>query len=482
MTPPPANHPPLAATTLHDHSPSSPALIIVRLVCRECLPISGGSLPHVAHLLDAFLDEFSDTLTLSRGYLLSDGSLRLLQYPAAHERPTVDPILRRWAFNDVVGCAAAKGDLETLQWLLESYLPDEFLTKAVAEAASGGHLHVLEWLWANYRSRGYWGATKMGRANFEVNTHQALDLAAGKGQWDVAIWIVENCEMKAHPEEPYDELFGRATGDGSLEFLKLVTRRKLWTPNSATASEMISSAAAAGHLETVKWLHEELGINSAGDGYFLAAIGGHLEVLKYLHEKHLHNDSTLSLMDAAARNGFLDVMQWLHANFNQKCTTNAMDCAATIGRLDVVQWLHEHRSEGCASAATDLAASNGHMDIVKWLHSHRSEGCKWATLGWAAEFGHLDMMQWLHNNRHEWPEKLNSTFVAPTSLILSGSAAVKSEVVQSLTAAGEEDAELESRFGVMDELKRVMSTRRGPDHPGVETDQAQDAGDGFRIV
>ncbi|RLN84223.1 hypothetical protein BBJ28_00024377 [Nothophytophthora sp. Chile5] len=64
-----------------------------------------------------------------RGYLLSDGSLRLLQYLAAHERPTVDPILRRWAFNDVVGCAAAKGDLETLQWLLESYLPDEFLTK-----------------------------------------------------------------------------------------------------------------------------------------------------------------------------------------------------------------------------------------------------------------------------------------------------------------------------------------------------------------
>ncbi|RLN20261.1 hypothetical protein BBJ28_00006026 [Nothophytophthora sp. Chile5] len=112
----------------HDSEPSSSVLTIARFVCRECLPISGGSLPHVARLLDAFLDGFSDTLTLTRGYLLSDGSLRLLQYLAAHERSTADPILRRWAFNDVVGCAAAKGDLKALQWLLESYLSDEFLT------------------------------------------------------------------------------------------------------------------------------------------------------------------------------------------------------------------------------------------------------------------------------------------------------------------------------------------------------------------
>ncbi|RLN91231.1 hypothetical protein BBJ28_00023524 [Nothophytophthora sp. Chile5] len=63
------------------------------------------------------------------------------------------------------------------------------------------------------------------------------------------------------------------------------------------------------------------------------------------------------------------------------------------------------------------------------------------------------MVQW---QRIQWPEELNSMFVAPTCLILSGSAAIKSEAVQSPTAAGEEDAELELRFDVMDELKRVM--------------------------
>ncbi|RLN91825.1 hypothetical protein BBJ28_00005519 [Nothophytophthora sp. Chile5] len=241
------NAPPVsAAGALHGHTPSSPALTIVRLVCRECLPTSGGDLPHVARLLDAFLEEFSDTLTLTRGYLLSPGGLRLLQYLAAHERPTTDPILHRWVFNDVVGCAAAKGDLETLRWLLESYLPHEFLTKAVAEAASGGHLHVLEWLWANHHMRGLCGSTEMGRATrnkhsavvkwlqnhvalrpesahramisavccgdlatlqwvnerFDVDMNRALHLAARLGQWGVARWIVEKCELEAHSEVP----------------------------------------------------------------------------------------------------------------------------------------------------------------------------------------------------------------------------------------------------------------------------------------
>ncbi|RLN85507.1 hypothetical protein BBJ28_00023614 [Nothophytophthora sp. Chile5] len=442
-SPPPAD--PSPAGPLHDHAPSPPVLTSVRIVCRECLPVSGGDLPFVTRLLDAFLDEFSDTLTLARGYLLSDGSLRLLQYLAAHERPTTDPTLRRWAFNDVVGCAAAKGDLEALQWLLESYLPGEFLTKAVAEAAAGGHLHVLEWLWANYRSRGYWRATEMGRAvqkkhsavvawlrdhtvprpefavklvkdvvccgdlatlqwlieHFDVGINRALDLAAGKGQWDVARWIIENCELEAYPGRAFSRHFHRAAGDGSLDFLELAISHKLWTPNAQAASWMLSSAAAAGHLEVVKWVHEEFGINWAGDYYMKAAMGGHLEVLKYLHEKRLRNGSKRSLMDAAARSGFLDVVRWLHANFKQKCTTNAMDWAADGGHLEVVQWLHEHRSEGCTPAAMHLAAANGYMDVVKWLQLHRSEGCEEATLGRAAESGHLDMVQWLHDNRHE---------------------------------------------------------------------------------
>ncbi|RLN83425.1 hypothetical protein BBJ28_00012906 [Nothophytophthora sp. Chile5] len=425
-------------------------------------------------LLDAFLDGFSDTLTLARGYLLSDGSLRLLQYLAAHERPTTDPVLRRWAFNDVVGYAVAKGGLETLQWLLDSYMPDEFLTKAVAEAASGGHLHVLEYLWANYRSRGYWGATEMGRAvrnkhsavvawlrdhtvlrpefavklvrdavccgdlatlqwlieHFDVDTSRALIVASRQDQWDMVRWMIENCELVTHLGKPYSKYFDLAAGDGNLEFLKFATSRKLWTPSARDASWMISSAAAAGHLDVVKWLHEELDTNSADDGYVNAAMGGHLEVLKYLHEKHLRNGSKQSPMDMAAKGGFLDVVQWLHENRREGCTSAAMHHAAVNGHMDVVKWLHSHRREGCKKTtlvraagvgnlemvqwlhdnrrdvffgpgAMDRAATWGHLDVVKWLHESRGERCSVEAMNGAAACGFLEVVKWLHENRSE---------------------------------------------------------------------------------
>ncbi|RLN95145.1 hypothetical protein BBJ28_00022003 [Nothophytophthora sp. Chile5] len=430
-------------------------------------------------LLGAFLDGFSDTLTLARGYLLSDGSLRLLQYLAAHERPTADPVLRRWALNDVVGYAVAKGDLETLQWLLDSYMPDEFLTKAVAEATSGGHLHVLEWLWANYRSRGYWGATEMERAvrnkhsavvawlrdhtvlrpefadtlvddavccgdlatlqwlieHFDVDTNEALTVASRQDQWDIVRWIVENCKLVTHLGGPYSKDFDLAAGDGNLEFLKFATSRKLWTPSTRDASWMMSSAAAAGHLDVVKWLHEELGTNSVDDGYVNAAMGGHLEVLKYLHEKHLRNGSKQSPMDVAAKSGFLDVVQWLHENRSEECTSAAMHHAAVNGHMDVVKWLHSHRSEGCKKTTLVRVAEVGNLEMVQWLHDNRREVVLGpGAMDRAATLGHLDVVKWLHESRDQY----NSSTLPPgvDSSVLNGAELVAVEVTETTAADG----------------------------------------------
>jgi hypothetical protein len=42
-------------------------------------------------------------------------------------------------------------------------------------------------------------------------------------------------------------------------------------------------------------------------------------------------------MDYAARNGHVDVVKWLHENRTEGCTTNAMDDASYNGHVDVVK-------------------------------------------------------------------------------------------------------------------------------------------------
>jgi Ankyrin repeats (many copies) len=59
--------------------------------------------------------------------------------------------------------------------------------------------------------------------------------------------------------------------------------------------------------------------------------------------------------------GHLEVVKWLHENRDEGCTGNAMWWAAKGGHLHVLQWLAENRREGMRpnSNSIDWAASNG---------------------------------------------------------------------------------------------------------------------------
>ena len=45
-----------------------------------------------------------------------------------------------------------------------------------------------------------------------------------------------------------------------------------------------------------------------------------------------------------------------------------MDYAAMNGYLELLQWLYENRNERCSARAMDYAARNGHFEIVKWFY------------------------------------------------------------------------------------------------------------------
>jgi|SRR5215217_1642274 len=57
-------------------------------------------------------------------------------------------------------------------------------------------------------------------------------------------------------------------------------------------------------------------------------------------------DAEEHVWDWAAYNGHLEVVKWLHENRTEGwCTKDAMDCAARGGHLEIVKWLHENRAE-----------------------------------------------------------------------------------------------------------------------------------------
>jgi len=131
-----------------------------------------------------------------------------------------------------------------------------------------------------------------------------------------------------------------------------------------------------------------------------------LRMIKSLYRLNIQYYNGYNHMDWAAYNGHIEVVKWLHENRKESCTTYAMAWAAANGHLEIIKWLHENRKEGCTTYAMNYAASNGHIEIVKWLHENRKEGCTTHAMNWAASEGHLEIVKWLHYNRTEGCTKL----------------------------------------------------------------------------
>ncbi|TYZ62762.1 hypothetical protein PybrP1_004161 [[Pythium] brassicae (nom. inval.)] len=164
----------------------------------------------------------------------------------------------------------------------------------------------------------------------------------------------------------------------------------------------LERAAARGHKFLVQHLALAVPQQSAAENALVmdfAARNGHLEILQWLHATERLSGCSTRSMDDAAKNGHLAIVQWLHEHRSEGCTTKAMDYAAKHGHLDVVQWLHAHRAEGCTAKAMDLSAQNGFLDVLVWLDAHRSEGCSAAAVSKAVAAGHLAVVRWLCEHR-----------------------------------------------------------------------------------
>jgi hypothetical protein len=160
-----------------------------------------------------------------------------------------------------------------------------------------------------------------------------------------------------------------------------------------------SHVAKSGHLEVLKWLHEnKCPISSSISRH--AAEGGHLNILQWLYENGYPFD--IWTCARSARGGHLEVLQWLHEN---GCPWDKYTCAwaAEGGHLEVLQWA---RANGCPWDASTCASAayGGHLEVLQWA---RANGCPWDswTCANAAEGGHLEVLQWAHENGCPWDEE-----------------------------------------------------------------------------
>ncbi|TYZ52111.1 hypothetical protein PybrP1_003934, partial [[Pythium] brassicae (nom. inval.)] len=189
-----------------------------------------------------------------------------------------------------------------------------------------------------------------------------------------------------------------------LEQFQKQTRPRTWSrvPGKTWSSEeALGAAILSGHFEIAKYLVDH-DYHQPGRAVYRQvpydAVSGNLAMIKWLRDQQLAGKTT-HWLDGAASVGHLDIIKWIHENMPKDASTpDAMNGAASGGHLEVVQWLHENRREGCTTHAMNNAAKNDHLKVLQWLQDNRSEGCTTQAMDGAAQNGHLEIVQWLHAN------------------------------------------------------------------------------------
>ena len=76
-------------------------------------------------------------------------------------------------------------------------------------------------------------------------------------------------------------------------------------------------------------------------------------------------------MDPEPFNDLPGAIHWLNNNWGKEQTIWAVIHAAKEGYIDIIQWIHANRpDEGCSTLAMDWAAENGQTHIADWLREH----------------------------------------------------------------------------------------------------------------
>ena len=210
---------------------------------------------------------------------------------------------------------------------------------------------------------------------------------------------------------------------GNLEVLKHIGSN--FKASSFPLDETTCAAAAeGGQLETLHWLHSN---DCPWDHKTCAnaAKGGHLDVLKYAIDHGCPWDDMLVYHYAAA-NGHLEIMKFLKFDLGVDWAV-AADCpsphAAKGGHLEILKWMDANSDIPLMYYFVgEKAAGSGHLEILKWLEelheftSDRDESLFGSysriVCAAAAAGGHLEVLKWGHEVGMWWDSSAVCKFAA----------------------------------------------------------------------
>ena len=165
--------------------------------------------------------------------------------------------------------------------------------------------------------------------------------------------------------------------------------------------------AKTNKLELLKWIREEKKCEWSAGTIYRAAEQGNLEMVKYCVANECPIDAIAC--EYAAKNGHLEILKYLHEEAKAPWDEYTATWAAGKGQLHILEYLVERKYDEygmygmlCEYAAM-RAAESGHLDCLKYLHETAKAPWDYKAVRQAHLYNQPECLQYLLDNNCPLP-------------------------------------------------------------------------------
>ncbi|EGG19975.1 hypothetical protein DFA_07088 [Cavenderia fasciculata] len=241
--------------------------------------------------------------------------------------------------------AVMNGHLSMVEWLHHNRT-ETGTTNEMDYACRNGHISIVEWLHFN-RTEGCTTRAMDYAKTLEIvqflhinrtegATTNAIDNASSTGNLDIIKYLyanrTEGCTTKA---------WGNAIANNHIDIVKFLYENKIGQWTEEVMNQAIENNCS---IEMILFIDDQLKVGcTSPTSVETAAKNGRLDIIQYLQQHH--NTSfiwTFKIMDNAVEYGHIDIVKFLHDNRSEGCGGCALSSAAGKGNLEMVEFLYKN--------------------------------------------------------------------------------------------------------------------------------------------
>jgi len=188
----------------------------------------------------------------------------------------------------------------------------------------------------------------------------------------------------------------------SISTLEIAWENRSSWPSWWNETYFCSEVAKTNKLELLRWIREEKGCEWDGRVFNEAISLGNLDMVKYCVANGFFVEEWACT--CAAEYGHLECLKYLHEEARAPWDWRAATMAASNGHLHILEYLVERKYDKFNSASCWVAADTGHLDCLKFLRETAKAPWDSTAAQGAHENNHPECLQYLLDNNCPLPE------------------------------------------------------------------------------